>query len=40
MERVYQEIFSLPLFPGLTDVEVDWVCDTVKSLLAKFAKKC
>jgi dTDP-4-amino-4,6-dideoxygalactose transaminase len=39
MERVYREIFTLPLFPGLTDDEVEWICETVKTLVAKHLKK-
>jgi perosamine synthetase len=38
MTRVYPEIITLPLYPGLKDPELDYVCRTIKSLVAKHRK--
>ena len=33
-ERVYPELLTLPLHPGLADEDVDYVCDRLLSALA------
>jgi dTDP-4-amino-4,6-dideoxygalactose transaminase len=38
MHGVYPEIFSLPLFPDLTEVEIDRICGVVRDLVAKHLK--
>lgn len=36
MARVYPEVVSLPIFPGLSEDQVNRICDVVKRLVAKF----
>jgi perosamine synthetase len=39
MARVYPEIVSLPLYPDLCETDVDYICDTVKSILGRNLKQ-
>jgi dTDP-4-amino-4,6-dideoxygalactose transaminase len=32
--RLYQEIVTLPLYPGMTEAEVSYVCDALKQIIA------
>lgn len=38
MQRVYDEIFTLPLFPDLTEAEINRICDSVESLISRHLK--
>ena len=33
-EKAAEEVLSLPIFPELTDEEIEYVCDSIKSFLA------
>jgi len=37
-EWLYERIVSLPIYPGMTEVEIDYVIDNVRELLLKYAK--
>lgn len=37
-EKIYEGIMSIPLYPKLTDDEVEYVIDTTKSLIRKYLK--
>ena len=35
VEKYANEILSLPIFPGMTNEEVDYVCDNIKEFYSK-----
>ena len=37
-ERLFSQIISLPLYPSMTREDVDYVCEAVRELAARFAK--
>lgn len=37
--RLFQEIISLPIYPGLTEKEVARVCDTLRSILSRHRRR-
>ena len=39
MASVYPQIISLPIYPDLTDEEVDYVCRTIRELVGKHKTK-
>lgn len=37
-EYIFQRTFSLPIYPGMSDDEVDYVCDSVLDIIKKFER--
>lgn len=37
-EWIFERVFSLPIFPGMTDQEIDYVIDNVLDILKKYKK--
>jgi dTDP-4-amino-4,6-dideoxygalactose transaminase len=38
MASIYPQIISLPIYPDLTDDDVDFVCRTIRDLVAQGKK--